>query len=264
MNPPCKWPQSFLDNFAAAWMAYMESENLSLGLFSKREVVITSFGQTISCLLLNKRRTLYCPKNCLEIGPLFRRCWQANDTHTGERKTKGARGQINEFKYWLLAWMKKKLKKCILWQGHVKIVSYRTKGPCGDLRSDDQMKTKRVWLNQFIDSRCSRHKIIIEKDRERWDDKKDDLWNNYLIWPQCEISKILNMLKSQVLILLTFPFALVVARPSLEVDQTTTAKYCPWPPCYADSWDVDFAEIPLLNETKTQVCFDITFFTFLW
>ena len=60
------------------------------------------------------------------------------------------------------------------------------------------------------------------------------------------------------LILLTFQLLEETqARPSEEVDheeKETTTKYCPWPPCYADSWNVDFAEIPLLNETKTQVC----------
>ena len=101
-------------------------------------------------------------------------------------------------------------------------------------------------------------------------DKKDDLWSNYLIWPQKEISKILNMLKRlRILILLTFQLLVTeetLGRPSaLEVDheeETKTTKYCPWPPCYADSWNVDFAEIPLLNETKTQVWADITFLTF--
>ena len=65
----------------------------------------------------------------------------------------------------------------------------------------------------------------------------------------------------RILILLTFQLLVTeetLGRPSaLEVDheeETKTTKYCPWPPCYADSWNVDFAEIPLLNETKTQVC----------
>lgn len=65
MNPPPnKWPQSFLNNFAAkTWMAYMESKIISYHFCSKREVVITSFGQTISCLLLNKRMDLILAKN---------------------------------------------------------------------------------------------------------------------------------------------------------------------------------------------------------
>ena len=126
MNPPNKWPQSFLNNFAAAaetWMAYMESKIISYHFCSKREVVITSFGQqTISCLLLDKRMDLILAKNRLKSAPIWcasraskvfwkRLCssrkyaWQANDTHMGERKTKDA--QINEFKYWLLGLNKK-------------------------------------------------------------------------------------------------------------------------------------------------------------
>ena len=70
-------------------------------------------------------------------------------------------------------------------------------------------------------------------------------------------------LKNTTVILLTFQLLfLLEARPLLEKDHEqssdgvsaeTTTEYCPWPPCYADSWNVDFAEIPLLNETKTQV-----------
>ena len=66
-------------------------------------------------------------------------------------------------------------------------------------------------------------------------------------------------LKRTTVILLTFQLLfLLEARPLIDHEQSsvsaeTTTEYCPWPPCYADSWNVDFAEIPLLNETKTQV-----------
>ena len=53
-------------------MAYMESKIISYHFCSKREVVITSFGQqTISCLLLDKRMHLILAKNRLKITPLL-------------------------------------------------------------------------------------------------------------------------------------------------------------------------------------------------
>ena len=45
--------------------------------------------------------------------------------------------------------------------------------------------------------------------------------------------------------------------PSVEDETTTTpptttTTYCPWPPCYYDSWNLDYAQIPILNETITK------------
>ena len=32
----------------------------------------------------------------------------------------------------------------------------------------------------------------------------------------------------------------------------TTTVHCPWPPCYSNSWNVDFASIPLMNKTEPK------------
>ena len=44
---------------------------------------------------------------------------------------------------------------------------------------------------------------------------------------------------------------LVQAKPSLVPNETETTSeaYCPWPPCYEDSWNVDFAQIPIYVDT---------------
>ena len=70
------------------------------------------------------------------------------------------------------------------------------------------------------------------------------------------------------IILLTFQLLLTVlscghtgnGRPISVEDETTTPRtsttttttYCPWPPCYHDSWNLDYAQIPILNETITK------------
>ena len=61
------------------------------------------------------------------------------------------------------------------------------------------------------------------------------------------------LLTFQLLLLLVWAAPISNGNHDSHLIQETTTKYCPWPPCYADSWNVDFAEIPLLNETQTQV-----------
>lgn len=61
------------------------------------------------------------------------------------------------------------------------------------------------------------------------------------------------------LIQLTFPLLQVLtvipiaslARPALETS-TFSTTYCPWPPCYYDSWDLDYAQIPIITEDVAE------------
>ena len=54
---------------------------------------------------------------------------------------------------------------------------------------------------------------------------------------------------------LTFQL-LLGAVQSLPIE--TTTQYCPWPPCYQDSWDLDYAQIPILASTKEPISYNVT------
>ena len=63
------------------------------------------------------------------------------------------------------------------------------------------------------------------------------------------------------LIQLTFPLLQVLtvipivsqARPLVETSTAfSTTTYCPWPPCYYDSWDLDYAQIPIITEDVAE------------